>query len=164
MRTWFPFRRRSTSTCVTAIEESPSDFVFPWPDGSMRSAECDPEKVLRRALAHAGLVERYEHPCRRCKSHATPHVEKHADATLRRCPTCNAKLWPKATPAADAIPRSAPHCRDAHAPRRRRCASRTTNSPARVGDDHDRHLRPPGARGSSPRRELHRTPKCGSAC
>jgi integrase len=82
----------------TAIDESPSDFVFPWPDGSMRSPECDPEKVLRRALAHAGLVERYEHSCRCCKSHGTPHVEKHEDAALRRCPTCNAKLWPKAIP------------------------------------------------------------------
>ena len=82
----------------TAIDESPSDFVFPWPDGSMRSPECDPEKVLRRALGHAGLVERYEHSCRRCKSHGTPHIEKHADAALRRCPTCNAKLWLKAIP------------------------------------------------------------------
>lgn len=82
----------------TAIDASSSDFVFPWSDGSMRSPECDPEKVLRRALAHAGLVERYEHSCRRCKSRGTPHVEKHEDAALRRCPTCNAKLWPKAIP------------------------------------------------------------------
>src|SRR5436190_1299660 len=44
-----------------AIDSSPSDLVFPWPDGSMRSPECDPEKVLRRALARAGLVERYDH-------------------------------------------------------------------------------------------------------
>jgi hypothetical protein len=28
----------------------------------------------------------------------TPHVEKHEDAVLRRCPACNAKLWPKAIP------------------------------------------------------------------
>src|SRR2546430_13180616 len=34
-----------------AVDASPSDLVFPWPDGSMRSPECDPEKVLRRALA-----------------------------------------------------------------------------------------------------------------
>ena len=64
----------------------------------MRSPECDPEKVLRRALARAGLVEGYVHTCRRCKSRGTPHVERHADAELRRCPTCKAKLWPKALP------------------------------------------------------------------
>ncbi len=81
-----------------AIDASPSDLVFPWDDGSMRSPECDPEKVLRRALARAGLVERYEHSCRRCKSRGTPYVERHADAALRRCPACGAKLWPKAIP------------------------------------------------------------------
>ena len=54
--------------------------VFPWPDGSMRSPECDPKKVLRRALARAGLVERFEHSCRRCKSRGTPYIEKHKDA------------------------------------------------------------------------------------
>src|SRR5882762_6111492 len=80
-----------------AIDASPSDLVFPWDDGSMRSPECDPEKVLRRALARAGLVERYEHSCRRCKSRGTPYVEKHEDADVRRCPSCRAKLWPKAT-------------------------------------------------------------------
>ena len=65
-----------------AIDESSSDLVFPWPDGSMRSPECDPEKVLRRALARAAMVEGYDHSCRRCKSRGTPHVERHADAAL----------------------------------------------------------------------------------
>src|SRR5207248_11667368 len=32
-----------------AIDESSSELVFPWSDGSMRSPECDPERVLRRA-------------------------------------------------------------------------------------------------------------------
>src|SRR5438477_634854 len=67
-----------------AIDESSSELVFPWSDGSMRSPECDPEKVLRRALGRAGMVERYEHSCRRCKSRGTPHVEKHEDPALRR--------------------------------------------------------------------------------
>jgi hypothetical protein len=44
-----------------ALDESLSDLVFPWPDGSMRSPECDPEKVLRRALAGGGLVDGYDH-------------------------------------------------------------------------------------------------------
>ena len=62
----------------------------------MRSPECDPEKVLRRALGHAGLVEGYDHSCRRCKSRGTPHVERHADPALRRCPACSAtakQMW-----------------------------------------------------------------------
>src|SRR5438105_6709354 len=78
-----PVARALDAYLQAAIEESPSDLVFPWPDGSMRSPECDPEKVLRRALGHAGLVERYDHSCRRCKSRGTPHVEKHEDAAPR---------------------------------------------------------------------------------
>jgi len=76
----------------SAIDESTSELVFPWEDASMRSPECDPEKVLRRALARAGLVDGYDHICRRCKSRGTPRVERHADAELRRCPKCKAKL------------------------------------------------------------------------
>src|SRR2546430_7997412 len=57
-----------------------------------------PGEVLRRALARAGLVERYEHSCRRCKSRGRPYIEKQQDADVRRCPTCTAKLWPKAIP------------------------------------------------------------------
>jgi hypothetical protein len=79
------------SACAHAVspgrnDASPSDLVFPWPDGSMRSPECDPEKVLRRGLAPAGLVERYEHSCRRCKSCGTPYnrvqrILRHASIT-----------------------------------------------------------------------------------
>src|SRR5437588_2365091 len=93
-----PIAPALTPYLQAAIDASPSDLVFPWPDGSMRSPECDPEKVLRRALARAGLVERYEHSCRRCKSRGTPYIEKHKDADVRRCPTCGAKLWPRAIP------------------------------------------------------------------
>lgn len=81
-----------------AMARSRSEFVFPDSDGRMRSREADPQKVLRHALARAGLVERYEHTCRRCKSRGTPHVERHDDAELRRCPKCKMKLWPKAIP------------------------------------------------------------------
>jgi excisionase family DNA binding protein len=77
---------------------APPSSVQAFPDGSMRSPECDPQKALRRALARAGLVERYEHICRRCKSRGTPYAETHEDADVRRCPTCSAKLWPKAIP------------------------------------------------------------------
>ncbi len=79
-----------------AIAESTSDLVFPNPDGSMRSPESDPQKVLRHALGRAGLVDGYEHVCRRCKAKGKPHSERHADAELRKCPQCGMKLWPRA--------------------------------------------------------------------
>jgi len=81
-----------------AIKASPSEYVFPMPDGSMRHKELDPQKVLRHALARAGLVDGYEHVCRRCKARGKPSSHLHADAELRTCPTCKMKLWPKALP------------------------------------------------------------------
>ncbi|HYV46676.1 MAG TPA: hypothetical protein VFA20_17545 [Myxococcaceae bacterium] len=40
-----------------AIRRSPSAYVFPAADGSMRTRESDPQKVLRTALTRAGLVD-----------------------------------------------------------------------------------------------------------
>jgi integrase len=81
-----------------AMARSPSEHVFPDRDGKMRTAEADPQKVLRHALARAGIVDGYEHVCRRCKARGTPHKERHPDATLRLCPSCGMKLWPRALP------------------------------------------------------------------
>ena len=81
-----------------ALEKSPNHLVFPAADGSQRSREADPQKVLRTALKHTGLVLGYDHTCRRCKAAGTPHVERHPDDALRICPACGMKLWPKAIP------------------------------------------------------------------
>jgi len=82
-----------------AIAASPSDLVFPDPEGKMRSKEADPEKVLRRAMGRAGLVEGYEFVCRRCKARGqAPHSWNYADTEERFCPTCKMRLWPKAIP------------------------------------------------------------------
>ncbi len=81
-----------------AIRRSPSQWVFPNADGSMRTEESDPQKVLRSALARAGLVDGWEHVCRRCKANGRPHSERHTDSAIRRCPSCNMKLWPRALP------------------------------------------------------------------
>ena len=78
-----------------AIDASSSDLVFPASDGSMLSEDANTERVLRSALARGGIVTGYDHTCRRCKAKGTPHVERHADATLRHCPRCNMKLWPR---------------------------------------------------------------------
>ena len=75
-----------------AMESSPSELVFPAPDGTMMRPDVALESVLRRAMGRAGVVTGYRHVCRRkgCK-----HAEVAPDAALRRCPEHNAKLWPK---------------------------------------------------------------------
>jgi integrase len=78
-----------------ALLASRSVYVFPADDGSMRPRDTALQDVLRRALARAGLVNGYEHSCRRCKARKAPHVEHHADAARRYCPVCGMKLWPK---------------------------------------------------------------------
>src|SRR5437660_1505352 len=90
------------------LEHAPGSLVFPAEDGSQRSPEADPQKILRTALARAGLVEGYEHVCRWCG-----HKECHADNEQRYCPKCLKRtngtgkplaqprgraLWPKAIP------------------------------------------------------------------
>jgi integrase len=74
-----------------AIDASPSDLVFPKPDGTMAGETLSLEIVLRCALRRAGIVTSYRHSCRR---QGCGHREEAADAILRRCPTCNMKLWP----------------------------------------------------------------------
>jgi integrase len=81
-----------------AIARSSSDLMFPSAGGKMRTRESDPQKVLRWALGRAGLVEGFDHVCRRCKAQGSPHVERHPDAELRRCPKCGMKLWPVVLP------------------------------------------------------------------
>src|SRR5262249_29149965 len=49
------------------LDHTPGPLVFSAPDGSQRPREADPQKVLRHALARAGLVAGYEHRCRWCK-------------------------------------------------------------------------------------------------
>jgi integrase len=77
-----------------ALDNAPGELVFPAADGEMRSAEADPQKILRTALARAGLVEHWLHIGRRCKRRGAPHSEKHDDGVLRDCPHCGMKLWP----------------------------------------------------------------------
>jgi integrase len=76
-----------------AVAESPSDLVFPRPDGSMMPEDAPLEVILRAALARAGMVQGYSHVCRKKDC---GHAEDAADTALRRCPTHGMKLWPKA--------------------------------------------------------------------
>jgi integrase len=83
-----------------AMKASPCALMFPRKDGLMRTQDADPQKVLRTALARAGIVEGYEHICRRCKARGQPCAQRHADAERRKCPTCQMVLWPRAIPRA----------------------------------------------------------------
>ncbi len=76
-----------------AMSTSASDLVFPDPQGRMLSRHTPLEEVLRRALKHAGVVEGWEHVCRKS---GCAHAELAADDRVRRCPRHRMKLWPKA--------------------------------------------------------------------
>jgi integrase len=75
-----------------AFAASPSELVFPKPDGSMMAEDVKLEGVLRRAMGRAGIAESWLHVCRRkgCGFKTTA-----ADAQQRRCERCNMRLWPK---------------------------------------------------------------------
>lgn len=82
-----------------AVSKSPSKWVFPKEDGSMRTKESDPQKILRTALTRAGLVDGYEHICRRCKSQEKPgHTQMRPDQIHGRCEACGMRLWVKGIP------------------------------------------------------------------
>lgn len=92
-----------------------SKWLFPGIDGiSMRTADSNPEKILRTAMKRAKIIDGYEHSCRRC-GHARrekgapkdappvpspfkPYSETQTDGNLRRCPQCNGKLWAEPIP------------------------------------------------------------------
>ena len=76
-----------------AVQESPSELVFPRADGSMMAEDVNLEHVLRRALARAGMVTGYLHVCRKKNC---GYEEAAGDSGERRCPTDGMRLWPKA--------------------------------------------------------------------
>lgn len=98
-----------------AMKRSPSAWVFPAADGSMRTEESDPQKVLHSALIRAaranppdaavraqlggaatddsaaiarGFIDGWSHVCRWCKANGRPeseHTTTHGDGEERRC-------------------------------------------------------------------------------
>lgn len=91
-----PIAKPLLPVLARAIEASHSEYVSPSPDRTMRPEQGDPRNVLRHALGRAGIVEGYEHLCRRCKARGKANIERRQDAELRTCPVCEMKLWPKA--------------------------------------------------------------------
>ncbi len=87
-----PYLRRAMNT-------APGAYVFPHPSGAMRRKDSSPQKVLRAALKRAGLVDGYEHSCRRCKAFGRKQEAiSTADCDPRRCDACGMTLWAKAIP------------------------------------------------------------------
>jgi excisionase family DNA binding protein len=80
---------------IEAALQSPGAYLFPGHDGKRRPEKTKPERILRAALVRAGIVEHYDHKCRRkgCK-----RVEQHADDAPRDCPKCEFRLWPVGVP------------------------------------------------------------------
>jgi hypothetical protein len=75
----------------TAVSTSPSDWLFPKPDGTPQPATVDLVSILRSALRKAHIVTGYVHKCRR---RGCGHQEESIDGKERCCPKCNMKLWP----------------------------------------------------------------------
>ena len=76
-----------------AMARSPSELVFPAPDGGQWRADTDLPSVLRTALKRAEIVTGWKHVCRRkgCGFNILAN-----DKAERRCDKCNMRLWPKA--------------------------------------------------------------------
>lgn len=134
-----------------AMKQSPSAILFPQESGEPHAPDVQLQDVLRRALARAGIVNGWEHRCRR---KGCGHTERHPYAEPGRCPQCGMRLWPvpdqkrlrfhdlrhsTATPP--------PQCR-------RPARDRPAGSSAHRPEDHLRGLRPPRpgrhARGPEP--------------
>jgi integrase len=84
-----------------ALARTPGPYLFPKPDGSMRTEDCDPEKVLRTAMKNAGIVDGYDHTCRRCKAAGKPeaeHTTRRTDSVPGKCSSCGMALWVKPIP------------------------------------------------------------------
>jgi len=75
-----------------AIATFPGPWLFPDPDGGMRTVTWQPEDILRRALKRAGIVTGYTHVCRRSTCRFS---EDRPQDEIRPCPRCGFKLWPK---------------------------------------------------------------------
>ncbi len=76
-----------------AMNQSPSAILFPQESGEQHAPDVQLQHVLRRALARAGIVNGWEHRCRR---KGCGYSERHPYAEPGRCPKCGMRLWPVA--------------------------------------------------------------------
>jgi integrase len=86
-----PLAKEVVPYLAEAMRRARGTLVFPDESGAMLSRHTPLEDVLRRALARAGVVEHFEH---RCRKRGCGHQETASDPGLRRCPRHGDKLWP----------------------------------------------------------------------
>ena len=81
--------------------EARSAFVFPDSRGGQQKKWVAFHRVMKTALAHAGLIEGFDHRCvTRGARKSCGHVERRAGSARVPCPKCGAQLWPTAVPLA----------------------------------------------------------------
>ncbi len=81
------------------MEKSGSEFVFPTEDGKRHPSSTNLAVLTRRILARAGIVEGYDHVCRRCIAKGREDCSgRFPDDAERRCKRCKMKVWPRAIP------------------------------------------------------------------
>lgn len=88
-------RRVPIPLCVAAairhaMDGSASELVFPREDGTRFRADTKLTRVLKVALAAAGVVLGYDAKCRR---NGCGYVERVKKRELKPCPECGFKLW-----------------------------------------------------------------------
>lgn len=82
-------------------QEARSAFVFPDARGRQQAKWVAFHRVMKAALARAGLVEGFDHRCvTRGKRKGCGHMERRANSQRVACPGCGALLWPTAVPLA----------------------------------------------------------------
>lgn len=76
-----------------------SVFLFPGPKGERRSKNTKTEEKIRQAAVAAGLVEGFDHLCRRASGgRCSFETERRADDAPSKCPKCGMRLWVRANP------------------------------------------------------------------
>jgi len=85
-----PMAKELVPYLKAAVERSPSELVFPRPNGKMYPQTTKLENVLRRSLRRAGIVLGYRHKCRKS---GCVYSEAATDAKIRRCPEHKHLMW-----------------------------------------------------------------------
>ncbi len=93
----FPVHAELVGVLREAIDESPSTYVFPKPDGMRQREDTKLARMFRDAMGKAGVADGYRYSCRR---KGCGFRVEHEDFQLEelRCPKCSFKLWCRAIP------------------------------------------------------------------
>ncbi|MEW5848041.1 MAG: site-specific integrase [Myxococcota bacterium] len=72
------------------------EYLFGHDDGERRNRNTDLPAVFKRALARAGIVNGYDHICRR---QGCGFRERRTEGEIKPCPKCSFRLWTRPIPA-----------------------------------------------------------------